>query len=128
PISIRRYREDELALPQAAFLDAAASLGYPTCADANDSDGRGAGPHPMNKLGRVRVSTAVGYLAPARIRPNLTIRAHSPVRRVVVEDGRAVAVEVVGPDGVERVAARLIVLSAGAIASPVIFLQSGLGP
>jgi choline dehydrogenase len=31
--------------------------------DANDPQSWGAGPQPMNKLGRVRISTAVGYLA-----------------------------------------------------------------
>ena len=43
----------------------------------------------MNKLGRLRVSTALGYLAPARVRPNLRILADTLTRRVVVRDGRA---------------------------------------
>jgi choline dehydrogenase len=128
PISIRRYREDELTLPQQAFLAAAADLGWPVCVDANDPDGWGAGPHPMNKLGRVRVSTAVGYLAPARIRPNLTILANRPARRLLVEGGRAVGVEVDGPEGVEEIRGRLVVLSAGAVQSPAILQRSGIGP
>ena len=48
----------------------------------------------MNKLGRVRISTAVGYLAPARIRPNLTIQGDSHVRRLLIEDGTAIGVEI----------------------------------
>ena len=128
PISIRRYRDDELAVPQAAFLAAAADLGYPACADANDPDGWGAGPHPMNKLGRLRVSTAIGYLAPARARPNLTIRANAPVRRVIVKAGRATGVEIDSPGGIEVVSGKVIVVCAGAVASPVLFLLSGLGP
>ena len=36
PISIRRYRDDELTPQQAAFLDAARALGYPDCPDANE--------------------------------------------------------------------------------------------
>ncbi|MEA3077008.1 MAG: choline dehydrogenase [Actinomycetota bacterium] len=122
PITIRRYRDDEMTEPQAAFLETAAALGYPFCEDANAPDSWGAGPHPMNKAGRVRVSTAIGYLAPARVRPNLTVRAMSPVDRLVVENGRVVAAEVDG----ERIEGKLFVLSAGAIASPALLLRSGL--
>jgi choline dehydrogenase len=123
PITIRRYGPDELTVPQQAFLETAERLGYPTCPDANDPASWGAGPHPMNKAGRVRVSTSIGYLAPARVRPNLTIRGNAPVSRLVVEDGRVVAVEL---DGGERVEGRLFVLSAGAIASPALLLRSEL--
>jgi choline dehydrogenase len=115
-----------MTLPQQAFLETAESLGYPSCPDANDPDSWGSGPHPMNKAGRVRVSTAIGYLAPARVRPNLTIRPSSPVRRLVVEGGRVVAVEVEGTG--ERIEGRLFVLCAGAISSPALLLQSGIGP
>jgi choline dehydrogenase len=83
----------------------------------------------MNKLGRLRVSCAVGYLAPARIRSNLDIRANTTVRRLLVEAGRCTGVEVATADGsTERLRARLVVLSAGAIMSPAIIMRSGLGP
>jgi choline dehydrogenase len=77
----------------------------------------------MNKAGRVRVSTAIGYLAPARVRPNLTLRANASVARLVIEGGRVVAAEL--EDG-SRVEGRLFVLSAGAIASPVLLQRSGV--
>ncbi len=129
PITIRRYRRDELTQPQAAFLDAADVLGYPHCADANDPWGYGAGPHPMNKLGRLRVSCAVGYLAPARVRPNLVIRPDSHVSRLVIENGRCVGVDVLQADGsTERLHARLVVVSAGALQSPALLMRSGIGP
>lgn len=123
PITIRRYGEDELTVPQLAFLETAEALGYPSCPDANDPESWGAGPHPMNKAGRVRISTSIGYLAPARVRPNLTVRGNAPVARLIVEGGRVVAAEL--EDG-ERVEGRLFVLSAGAIASPALLLRSGL--
>lgn len=125
PITIRRYRAEELTLPQEAFLETAEVLGYPWCPDGNDPVAWGAGPHPMNKAGRLRVSTAIGYLAPARARPNLTVRAGAAVDRLIVEGGRVVAVEL---EGGERVNGRLFVLSAGAISSPVLLLRSGIGP
>ncbi|HUP85172.1 MAG TPA: GMC family oxidoreductase [Acidimicrobiales bacterium] len=124
PISIRRYRDDEMTVPQMAFLETAAALGFPSCPDANDPSSWGSGPHPMNKAGRVRVSTAIGYLASARVRPNLTLRPSSPVGRLVVEKGRVVAAEL---ESGERIEGRLFVLSAGAIASPALLLRSGVG-
>lgn len=128
PITIRRYRPEEMTVPQAAWLEAAATLGYPYCEDANDPSSWGAGPHPMNKAGRVRVSTAIGYLAAARVRPNLEVRGSSPVARLVVDaDGgsRVVAAELEGSG--ERVEGRLFVLCAGAIASPGLLERSGVG-
>ena len=129
PITIRRYRHDEMTLQQQAFLDAARQLGYPECPDANDPAGWGAGPQPMNKLGRLRVSCAVGYLAPARIRPNLTIRAETTVTRLAIERGRCIGVELRNRGGsTEIVRARLVVVAAGAIMSPHLLMRSGLGP
>lgn len=128
PISIRRYGWDELTAVHQGFLDASRELGYPDCPDANDPASWGAGPHPMNKLGRLRVSTAIGYLAPARIRPNLTIRANTIVRRLLVESGRIVAAEVETGGEVEVVRGRLFVLCSGALQSPAILMRSGVGP
>ena len=129
PISIRRYPPDELLPQHQAFLSSASDLGYPDCPDANEPSGWGSGPHPMNKLGRLRISCAVGYLAPARIRPNLEIRANTFVRRLVIREGRCSGVEVETSSGaVEELSARLVVLSAGALMSPAILMRSGIGP
>lgn len=81
----------------------------------------------MNKVGRLRISTAIGYLSAARARPNLAIRPDTHTRRVVFEGTRAVGVEVETDGQVEVLRARAIVLSAGAIQSPAI-MRSGLGP
>ena len=129
PISIRRYPERELLPQHVAFLESARQLGYPDCPDGNDPWAAGAGPQPMNKLGRLRVSCAIGYLAPARTRPNLTIRPNTFVRRLILDGRRCTGVEIELPDGtIEGIGARLVVLSAGAILSPAILLRSGIGP
>ena len=129
PISIRRWRPDELVPTQAAFIDAARSFGHPECPDVNDPSAWGVGVMAMNKLGRVRISTAVGYLASARVRDNLTIRADTHVVRVIVEQGRAVGVEIDDTaTGRSTIRARLIVLAAGAIHTPGILVRSGIGP
>lgn len=129
PISIRRYPRDQLLPQHEAFLESAQALGYPLCEDANAPWGWGAGPHPLNKLGRLRISCAVGYLSPARVRDNLEIRSDTLVHRLVIEAGRCVGVEVEDAQGgVTEIRARLVVLSAGAIMSPAILMRSGIGP
>ena len=133
PITIRRYPANELEPQHQAFLESADVLGYPCCPDANDPNGYGAGPQPMNKLGRLRISAAVGYLAPARIRPNLTVRPDTSVRRLLFKGARCTGVEIqpssaADGEGVSIIGARLVILSAGALMSPTLLLRSGIGP
>jgi len=128
PIPLRRYPREELVPFQRAFLDACAEMGYAACPDHNDPATTGYGPHPMNKQGRLRVSTNIAYLTTARSRPNLTIRANTHVRRIVVAGGRATGVEVETDGAVEAVDGTRIVLCGGAIQSPSILVRSGIGP
>lgn len=129
PLPIRRHTRDELVPYQAAFLDACAELGYPECADHNDPESTGYGPHPMNKRGTLRISTAIAYLGPARSRPNLEVRASTDVRRVVIEDGQVRGVEVRTRDGsIETILAPHVVLACGAIHTPAVLVRSGVGP
>jgi choline dehydrogenase len=133
PLPIRRHTRGELVPFQAACLDAFAEIGekrgYVACADHNDPDGTGYGPHPMNKRGNLRISAALAYLtSEARRRPNLTIRADTDVRRVLVKDGAAVGVEVRADGVIESISARQVVVSCGAIHSPAALVRSGIGP
>lgn len=129
PITIRRCPESEYLDQHKAFLDTAENLGYPSCPDANDPESFGAGPQPMNKLGRLRVSCAIGYLAPARVRSNLTIQANTSVLRLIIKNKKCVGVEAQMPNGeIKIIKATTVVLSAGAIMSPAILMRSGLGP
>jgi choline dehydrogenase len=128
PITIRRYPEDELLPQHQAFLASARALGYPDCPDANAPDSWGSGPQPMNKLGRLRVSCAVGYLAPARIRPNLSIAPDSLVHRLVTNNGRCTGVVVEHNGEITEIPGNLVVVAAGAIHSPALLMRSGIGP
>jgi choline dehydrogenase len=76
----------------------------------------------------MRWNSALACLDPVRQRPNLTIMGDTLVDRVVVDGGRAVAVEVVVNGRRERIAAERIILAAGAYGSPAILLRSGIGP
>lgn len=128
PIPIRRHRANELATFQSAFLEACADMGYDRCPDSNAPDGTGAGPHAMNKIDGVRQSAARGYLTAAvRARPNLTILCNTEALRVVFERGRVAALEVVRDGRTERMECGRVVLSGGALGTPVILLRSGIG-
>jgi len=128
PIPIRRHPREELVPYQAACLDGFHELGYPDCPDHNDPTSTGAGAHPMNKRGRLRISTAIAYLAAARERANLHILADTDVLRVIFKDGAVSGVEVRTKGNVETIDAKNVVLAAGAIHTPPILIRSGIGP
>ena len=65
----------------------------------------------------IRVSTAIGYLAPARHHLNLTIRGECLANRVLMENSRDVGVEVESGGETQRVYRNRIALSAGAFPS-----------
>jgi choline dehydrogenase len=128
PVAICRWRPDELIPVQRAFLEVCRRLGFPQVTDHNHPQATGVGPFPQNRRGRLRLSTAIGYLLPARHRPNLTIRPHCLVNRVLFASGRAVGVDIGDGGEPEQIRGRRITLAAGAIGSPAILLRSGIGP
>ena len=127
PIAIRRWQPDELIPIQRAFFQVCRRLGFPEVADHNHPEATGVGPFPQNRRGRLRLSTAIAYLLPARDRPNLTIRPHCLVNRVLFTGDRAVGVEFDVADERYEVRGRRVTLAAGAIGSPAILLRSGIG-
>ena len=70
------------------------------------------------------------YLTPNLSRKNLELMTNAHVRRILIERGRAVGVEIELADGTrKRIGARRrVVLSGGAINTPVLLLASGVGP
>ena len=112
----------------APFTTPAANTAMRRSADHNDPRSTGIGPWPRNRRDGIRISTAIGYLNPARHRVNLTIRPFCNTHRVIVEGGRATGVEVECGGVVQTIRARRVTLSAGAINSPAILMRSGIGP
>lgn len=79
------------------------------------------------RAGRRR-SAAVAYLHPAMRRSNLRVETGAMTDRVLVENGRAVGVEYRRNGQVLTARARReVVLSAGAVATPLILERSGIG-
>ncbi|MEV6741329.1 GMC family oxidoreductase N-terminal domain-containing protein [Streptomyces sp. NPDC051104] len=130
PYPIRRWRPEELVPGQVAFVEACLEAGFPEAKDHNHPEATGVGPIPSNRRdGLPRVTTAMAYLTPARERPNLDIRPHTVVDRIVFEGARAVGVTASVAGGTyETISARRVILAAGAVASPTILMRSGIGP
>ena len=111
-----------------AFRDAALAAGLPYNEDFNGATREGVGPADVTASAGRRYSAATAYLKPAAKRANLSILTGVHVRRVLVEEGRAVGVEY-GRGGAIDVAraGREVIVSAGAIHSPQILMLSGIG-
>ena len=124
-IPIRRDRRGEMNRVQAAFLDGAVASGHRYVEDHNRPNALGAGPTPRNARDGMRMSTAVTYLATARSRPNLTIRADTVVAQIECSGRRATGIRLVDGSLIE---ADRVVLAAGTYASPMILARSGIGP
>jgi len=113
-----------------AFVDAAVSYGIPRNPDHNGAvSGEGTDLAQTTQFNGMRCSSARGYLRSGPPRPTLTVQTEALVRRVLIEDKRAVGVEF-DAGGVTRVARSRdgVVLSAGSIGSPRILMLSGIGP
>ena len=128
PVSVRRFAREQWLPPQEALYRACRDYGFADSPDLNHPDATGVGPLPLNNVDGVRISSAIAYLAPARHRLNLTIRANCVVHRVLFDGGRATGVLVESDENVFTVEGQQIILSAGAIGSPQLLMLSGVGP
>jgi choline oxidase len=108
-----------------AFVEAAVESGLPRKRFNVDPHGEGVGWLALNQHDGIRQSSSVAYLHPLAALPaGLEVRTGTPVRRVLVEDGRARGVEV---DGGAIEARREVILCAGAFESPKLLALSGIG-
>lgn len=111
-----------------AFLQAGVEAGQELTTDHNGF--RQEGMHVAQSFihGGTRWSASRAYLRPAADRENLHVLKASTVRRVLVEDGSATGVEVARRGTTRRfTASREVVVSAGAINSPLLLMRSGIG-
>ncbi len=112
-----------------AIRAAAAEAGIARIADFNTGDNEGCAYFQVNQRRGRRLSAYRAFLKPAlAARDNLRLETRVLVERVVVRDGRAVAVEFThGGEKLRADASGEIVLSAGAVGSPALLERSGIG-
>ena len=112
-----------------AFLEAAAQAGHRPTADFNGAQQEGAGWYPVMQKDGQRCSNARAYLRDAETRANVTVRTGVHATRILLDGKRAVGVRgFTSGRYIDVLAAREVVLAAGAIGSPQLLLLSGIGP
>ncbi|MCR9175382.1 MAG: choline dehydrogenase [Alphaproteobacteria bacterium] len=111
-----------------AFVEAGAQAGFELTEDYNGEKQEGFGPMEQTVWRGRRWSSANAYLKPALKRSNLNM-IRCLARKVVIENGRAVGVEVERGGRIETVRARReVILAASSINSPKLLMLSGIGP
>ena len=111
-----------------AIIQGAMEMGVPSTNDFNGATQEGVGYYQLlTRKGR-RCSSAVGYLATARRRPNLTVVTEAMAQKILFEGTRASGVEFRHAGTLKQVRARReVILAAGAIQSPQLLELSGVG-
>ena len=112
-----------------AFVEAGAQAGFEVTNDYNGLKQEGFGAMEQTVWKGRRWSAANAYLKPAlRANKNLTL-IRALANRIVIENGRAIAVEISRGDRTEQIRAnREIVIAASSINSPKLLMLSGIGP
>jgi choline dehydrogenase len=126
PLSVSEQRIQLPLLNE--FQKAAEEFGVPKTKDFNTGDNHGCGYFQVTEKDGFRCSTAVGYLNPAKKRPNLKIVTKAHVKKINFENKVAKEVEYWIENELFTVSAnKEIVLSSGAIGSPQLLQVSGVG-
>jgi choline dehydrogenase len=111
------------------FLATAEQAGYPRTPDYNAARQEGVGVYQITTKSGLRASSATAFLAPAMRRRNLKVVTDAFSTRVLFEGRRAVGVDYVRAGQKLTVrAGREVILSAGAVNSPLLLQHSGIGP
>ena len=125
PLHVSRGKRDN-PLTQ-AFVEAGIQAGYEATDDYNGEKQEGFGPMEATIFKGRRWSAATAYLRPAEKLGAQVIRAFA--RRVVMENGRAIGVEVELNGRIEVLKARAeVIIAASALNSPKLLMLSGIGP
>jgi len=111
-----------------AFVEAGQQAGYPVTSDYNGAQQEGFGPMEQTVWKGRRWSAANAYLRPALKRAQCEL-IRGLAQRVVIEEGRAIGVEIKRHNRTEVIRARReVVLAASSINSPKLLMLSGIGP
>ncbi len=115
-----------------AILNATQEMGIKRVSDVNGVDAvreGGMGYQPSTRWKNQRFSSARAFLEGAKGRANLDIATETEVLRVEFTGTRATGIRIRDKDGERSIAAaREVIISAGAIQTPLLLQQSGIGP
>jgi choline dehydrogenase len=110
-----------------AFIQAGEQAGYQMTGDYNGQRQEGFGAMEATIWKGKRWSAASAYLRPAMAKGNVEL-VRGFARKVVIENGRAVGVEIARGDKIEVIRASAeVIVAASAINSPKLLMLSGIG-
>ncbi|WP_225707400.1 GMC family oxidoreductase [Bradyrhizobium cenepequi] len=108
-------------------LKAFQEYGIPYNPDYNGKSQIGVSPVQSTVGNQRRCSAVDAYLRPHLASGRVTLLTGKTVIRILIENKRAVGIEL-RDNGLERIIAGEVVLSAGTVHSPTILMHSGIGP
>ncbi|WP_243405040.1 GMC family oxidoreductase [Pelagivirga sediminicola] len=115
--------------PSATHSSRRETLQLPHNSDFNGASQLGLGVYDVTQKNGIRFSSYNAFLEPVRQRKNLTIWTGADLRRLLVDRGRVTGVEMVRKGETLQVqCSGEVILSAGAIGTPMAVMQSGIGP
>lgn len=111
------------------YIRAGEAIGLPRNQDFNGDSQLGLGIYDVTQKNGIRFSAYNAYLEPVRSRQNLTIMTGTDLKRLILQDRRVTGVEVTRGGSREIIHCRgEVVLSTGAIGTPMALMASGIGP
>jgi len=129
PVPIRRLPEEKWPALLSALAQSSRNSQVARIDDFNGDFRDGFGPLPISRFADKRASSAICYLdAATRARPNLTIATDTHVRKLTFAGNRATGVAIATAEGERRLTAGEVIVSTGALQSPVLLMRSGIGP
>ncbi|MBI2961968.1 MAG: GMC family oxidoreductase N-terminal domain-containing protein [Betaproteobacteria bacterium] len=128
PVAIRRIPESSWPAFSRAVAESLQARGLVFSPDMNAAHGDGVFPFPHNNTPQSRVTMAMAYLnAEVRARPNLRIIGRRTASRILIDAGRAVGVRTQVDGSTQDFFTGEVVLSCGALQTPVLLMRSGVG-
>lgn len=129
PVPIVRRQESEWGLGDRMLADAALAAGHAWEPDYHRPGSLGVSRTASHLRLGVRVTSYDGYVEPWREEGRIVVRGGMTASRVLVRDGRAIAVEAQGGAGATEVfEGDEIIVAGGAASTPGILQRSGIGP
>ncbi len=112
-----------------AFMAAGNAMGVPALPDHNSGRLAGTSANALNIRNGRRLSMADAYLPPTVLaRPNLSVLTGYEIRHFEIQGSRVGRIIADSAAGRAEFSAGQMVLCAGAVASPLILMRSGIGP
>jgi pyridoxine 4-oxidase len=118
----------ELSPVVRAYMAAGLAAGIPWLGDHNTGRLIGVAPNSLTIRAGRRVTAADAYLEPVLARANLTVLSGVLVHRLILSGTRVTGVTAQIDGQLTTVEAGVTILCAGAIATPLLLMRSGIGP